>query len=78
MTVSKRLLETIKDGLLDRDTLIMACLRYMSEDDVADMVQANELDWVMEYEGESFEEFEQRLRDMGFEVNKTLQEKGDA
>jgi len=35
-------LQLVEDGLLDRDTVIMACLKYMSEDDVADMAQANE------------------------------------
>ena len=37
-----RLLENIESGLLDRDTVIMACVKYMSEDDVADMCHANE------------------------------------
>jgi hypothetical protein len=32
----------IDDGLLDRDTVITACLKYMSEDDVQDMMEANE------------------------------------
>ena len=36
------ILEAIEDGLLDRDTVIMACLKYMSEDDVKDMAEANE------------------------------------
>ena len=36
------LLEMIDDGLLDRDTVITACLKYMSEDDVQDMMEANE------------------------------------
>ena len=36
------LLEMIEEGLLDRDTVIMACLKYMSEDDVRDMMHANE------------------------------------
>jgi len=39
---TNRLLEMIDDGLLDRDTVIMACVKYMSEDDVADMCHANE------------------------------------
>jgi len=37
-----RLLENIESGLLDRDTVIMACVKYMSEDDVADMCHINE------------------------------------
>ena len=36
------LLDMIEDGLLDRDTVIMACVKYMSEDDVRDMMYANE------------------------------------
>ena len=39
---TNRLLEDIESGLLDRDTVIMACVKYMSEDDVADMCHANE------------------------------------
>lgn len=36
------ILELIEEGLLDRDTVIMACLKYMSEDEVADMAHLNE------------------------------------
>lgn len=45
--VTNKLLEMIEDGLLDKDTLIMACLKYMSEADVADMARINEFldDW---------------------------------
>jgi hypothetical protein len=32
----------VADGLLDRDTVIMACVKYMSEDDVKDMMESNE------------------------------------
>jgi len=39
---TNRLLDMIEDSLLDRDTVIMACLKYMSEDDVADMAHINE------------------------------------
>lgn len=41
--VTNKLLESIEQGILDRDTLIMACLKYMSEDEVADMAHINEL-----------------------------------
>lgn len=37
-----RILAMVEEGLLDRDTVIMACLKYMSEDDVADMAHTNE------------------------------------
>ena len=39
---TNRLLEMIEAGLLDRDAVILACVKYMSEDDVADMARANE------------------------------------
>lgn len=39
---TERVLELVENGLLDRDTVIMACLKYMSEDDVADMAHLNE------------------------------------
>ena len=39
---SEKLLEAIEEGFLDKDTVIMACVKYMSEDDVADMCHVNE------------------------------------
>ena len=39
---TNKLLEMIEEGLLDKDNVIMACVKYMSEDDVADMCHANE------------------------------------
>jgi len=36
------LLDMVKDGLLDRDNVILACVNYMSEDDVAEMCRINE------------------------------------
>jgi hypothetical protein len=36
------LLELVEDGMLGRDDVIMACVKYMSEDDVKDMMQSNE------------------------------------
>jgi len=39
---TNKILEMVEEGLLDRDMVIMACLKYMSEDDVADMARANE------------------------------------
>lgn len=41
---TNRLLEMIEEGLLDRDMVIMACVKYMSEDDVADMCHDNEIE----------------------------------
>jgi hypothetical protein len=37
-----QLLEMIEEGLLDRNTVIMACVKYMSEDEVRDMMECNE------------------------------------
>lgn len=39
---TNKLLEYVEEGLLDKDTVIMACVKYMSEDDVADMCHVNE------------------------------------
>ena len=39
-----QLLEMIDDGIVDRDYVISACLCYMSESEVADMMRQNELD----------------------------------
>ena len=36
------LLEMVEEGLLDKDTVIMACVKYLSESDVQDMMEANE------------------------------------
>jgi hypothetical protein len=37
-----KILELVDEGILDKDMVIMACLKYMSEDDVADMAHCNE------------------------------------
>lgn len=42
---TNRILEAVEEGVLNRDTVIMACLKYMSEDDVADMAHINEFFW---------------------------------
>jgi hypothetical protein len=39
---TNRLLEMVEEGILDRDTVIIACVNYMSEDSVADMCHINE------------------------------------
>lgn len=38
---TNKVLEAVEEGLLDRDTVIMACLKFMSEDQVRDMCEAN-------------------------------------
>ena len=40
---TNKLLEMVEEGLLDKDMVIMACVNYMSEDDVRGMMEANEM-----------------------------------
>ena len=51
---TNKLLELIEEGALDRDTVILACVKYMSEDEVADMCHCNEF-----FEEEEAEEVEE-------------------
>jgi hypothetical protein len=46
----------IDEGLLDRDAVILACVKYMSEDDVRDMMESNEFINEEEEEEEETEE----------------------
>ena len=39
---TNKLLEMVEEGLLDKDQVILACVKYMSEDEVTDMMEANE------------------------------------
>ena len=41
--ITNKLLEMVEEGILDPQTVLEACLRYMPEDDVADMAHSNEL-----------------------------------
>lgn len=41
---TNKLLALIEEGVIDKDYVILACLKYMSEDDVTDMMHANEID----------------------------------
>ena len=49
-----KILEMVEEGILDKDTVIMSCLKYMSEDDVADMAHSNEF-FINEEENEEDE-----------------------
>lgn len=40
--VTNQLLDMVAEGILDPQTLAEACLKYMSESDVADMAHCNE------------------------------------
>ena len=41
--VTNRLVELMDEGMLSPEQLALMCLQYMSEDDVSDMAQQNEL-----------------------------------
>lgn len=47
------LLDMVEEGVLDRDAVILACVKYMSEDEVRDMMHAN--DMILDDEGEEEE-----------------------
>ena len=40
---SNKLLEMVEEGLLDKDLVILAFVKYLSEDDVEDMMRVNEM-----------------------------------
>lgn len=40
--ITNQLLDDIENGLLNAEDVLLACLKYMSEDDVADMAKRNE------------------------------------
>ena len=40
---TNKLLDMIEEGLLDRDLVITAFCKYMSEEDVKDMMECNEM-----------------------------------
>jgi hypothetical protein len=40
---TNRLLEMIDEGLLDARQVVLMCVKYMSEDEVADMMRFNDL-----------------------------------
>jgi len=39
---TNKLLEMIEEGLLNKDDVILACVNYMSESDVQDMMECND------------------------------------
>ena len=47
-----KLLEMVEDMILDKDNVILACVKYMSEDDVKDMMEKNE--FICTCHGESY------------------------
>jgi hypothetical protein len=40
---TNRLLEMVDEGLLDARQALLMCVKYMSEDEVADMIRFNDL-----------------------------------
>ena len=40
---TNKLLEGLEEGLYNKDNVILACVNYMSEDDVKDMMESNEM-----------------------------------
>jgi hypothetical protein len=51
---TNKLLEMLDEGVLDARTLALACLKYMSEDEVEDMAKANEFVADLEEEEKSY------------------------
>ena len=64
---TNKILELIEEGVLDRDTVIMAALKYMSEDEVADMAHINEFipEEEEDYEDDGQPSWEQEWADFG-------------
>lgn len=54
---TNKLIELCEEGILSWESVALAALRYMSEDDVADMAHCNEL--IAEEEEENEEEGEE-------------------
>jgi hypothetical protein len=54
---TNKLLEMVDEGLLDKDMVIMACVKFMSEDDVRDMMEANE--FILEDEDDDEVDFDE-------------------
>ena len=42
---TNKLLEGIEEGIYDKDYVIMACVKYMSEQEVEDMMHINEMNY---------------------------------
>jgi hypothetical protein len=52
---TNKILDAIEAEMLDKDMVIMACLKYMSEQQVKDMAEANEF---FAYEDEEDEDYD--------------------
>lgn len=40
---TNKLLEMVEEGILDKDMVIMAFAKYMTEDNIKDMMEANDM-----------------------------------
>ena len=49
---TNKLLEMIDEQLIDPKDVVLMCLKYMSEDEVKDMCEINEVFWIEEDEEE--------------------------
>lgn len=47
---TNRILEMVENGLLDKDYLISACLQYMSDSEVRDMANSNDIEIEEQYD----------------------------
>lgn len=65
--VSSKLLDAIDEGILDARSVVLACVKWMSEDDVEEMIKANDL---MDLQAEDDEDAEDIL-DEGIDSNKS-------
>ena len=55
---TNRLLEMIEEGMIDPTNVVEMCLSYMSEDEVKDMCQCNDLsDYMFESDDEEDEDY---------------------
>ena len=54
---TNKLLEMVEEGILNKDTVIMACVKFMTEDQVQDMMEANE--FILEDEDDDEVDFDE-------------------
>lgn len=57
-TATNKLLQMVEDGLLDKDIVIQACLEYMSEEDVKDMMVVNDFGDVDEDFSDGYQDYD--------------------
>ena len=53
---TNKLLEMVKEQLIDPEEVVLMCLKWMSEDDVAEMCEANDVFWMFEDEEDEEDE----------------------